>query len=673
MLSQPEPRGARASALFLARPDASVDAIQAACAVHGLSLEVMSSSDALLERLAPRNGVPGDAPDLVLVETGALAEPEAIGPLAELLAAREGGGPPLVCLASDADLRQRLAALRAGAADYIPTGTGALRIARRLSDLLGIDPGPRARVLVVDDQPVAALFAARVLESAGMVTARCEDPLRVLTAAEGFLPDLVLMDLHMPGANGIELTGLLREQERFADLPIVFLSCELDPSRQLDAFRVGADDFLRKPVEPQVLVERVRRGLAGARRRAMARAPLARLDPDTGLAARERLLERLDQQMVSATPWRGGLLYLELPTEGISLALAANLLSQQVTGDDLAARVGEHGLAVLLRRDEPGRLSGDAAGIARAVAMGLGEAALGAGLCPLDQGGSEAVTLVSRARKAACANLKSGGAGLATYGYGRAGRGADRREVILAAVDAGSFELLFQPVVTVRGEPRARYEATLRVRTDDGELLGPDVFAPVVTRARVSACLDTWVLEASLDALARSRAAGSPAQLLVHQTLAGLGEGDWLERLRDGISRRDLIDLRPVIQLQAADADRRLELASARARALRTLGIELCLNGLGEGRGRGVRLLDAVQARFVRLAGRVTASLAPQRLKELVAWLHGRGVLVIAGGLESPDAIARVMGAGVDCIQGPFIQSPAEGMGFDFSCAEPEA
>jgi EAL domain-containing protein (putative c-di-GMP-specific phosphodiesterase class I) len=371
-----------------------------------------------------------------------------------------------------------------------------------------------------------------------------------------------------------------------------------------------------------------------------------------------------------ASIWRAGLLYHELTAADASVGRAASLVSHEISGDDLAARVGEHGLAVLLRRDEPGRLAADAEAIARAVAAGLGETSLGAGLCPLDQGGSEALTLVSRARKAACLHLKSGGHGIATYGYGPPGLVADRREVILGAVESSAFELLFQPVVSVRGEARARYEATLRLRTGDGELLGPEAFAPVAIRAKVTSRLDRWVLESSLDALAAARAAGSHAQLLVHQTLAGLNEDDWLERLRDGISRRDLIDLRPVIQLQAADADRCLELASEHSRVLRTLGIELCLNGLGEGGGRGVRLLEALHVRFVRLSARVTTALSTQRLKDLVRWLHEHGVVVIAGGLEGPDAIARVMGAGVDCIQGPFIQAPAETMDFDFSCAE---
>jgi EAL domain-containing protein (putative c-di-GMP-specific phosphodiesterase class I) len=139
--------------------------------------------------------------------------------------------------------------------------------------------------------------------------------------------------------------------------------------------------------------------------------------------------------------------------------------------------------------------------------------------------------------------------------------------------------------------------------------------------------------------------------------------------LRDGISSRDLIQLRPVIQIQVADADRNLDLAVERGGHLERLGIRLCLNGLGQG-GRAARVVGSVPAAFVRLAGEVVRGLAPDRLKALVAWIHERGVRVIVTGADGPEAIARLCAARVDLAQGPYVQSPAESMGFDFAGAE---
>ena len=89
----------------------------------------------------------------------------------------------------------------------------------------------------------------------------------VLPSMIQFNPDLVLMDLNMPGANGIELTALIREQDEFMHTPIVFLSGESSDDLQFDAIESGGDDFLSKPIRPRHLISavqtRVRRSRGG--------------------------------------------------------------------------------------------------------------------------------------------------------------------------------------------------------------------------------------------------------------------------------------------------------------------------------------------------------------------------------------------------------------------------
>jgi len=133
---------------------------------------------------------------------------------------------------------------------------------------LGDTPDPGGyRILVVDDQSVAANFAVRVLEEEGMHARSVGDPRRVLETLEALRPDLMLMDLHMPGVDGIELTALIREHEVIHAIPVVFLSSELDPGRQLDTLRVGGNDFIAKPVHPEQLIATVRRNIRTFRRR----------------------------------------------------------------------------------------------------------------------------------------------------------------------------------------------------------------------------------------------------------------------------------------------------------------------------------------------------------------------------------------------------------------------
>jgi CheY-like chemotaxis protein len=675
----PESLGPAGPILALSSSPALLERLRPGLARDGLALAPVRTLAELIQRLA--GGVAsGPGPSharLILVDTAALADPEELVALSPLVDATNGTGPPLVCLAAETDLRGRLAALRAGAAECLPGEDDPVQVIARIRSLLGLEAEVPARVLVVDDQPVSALFAARVLEGAGMATERVGDPLAVLGALERFRPDLVLMDLHMPGASGIELTRIIRDQAQFADLPIVFLSVEMDPGQQLNALRVGGDDFLAKPVLPGVLVDCVRRRLAIARRRVHQKATPGPLGPVTGLATRERLLERIDRQMAAGAGPQWALLYLEHAWEGPVLERVVPRIAAITEPGDLLARAGEHGLGVLVRRAGPDAVARFAEGLVDGVHAALADDAgphrhrsFGVGWCPLHLGGDESVTLVSRARKAAQLGLSAGAGGPVPYLQAPRTPRTGERDPILAAIEAQWFQLLYQPIVDLWEVGRARYELAVRLRLADGELLVPRAFAPLAARAGLSRGVDQWTLAAGLEVLVGCRTAGRMVDLLIPQSMASLAAESWVPSLCTAIDARDLIRWRPLIQLQLADVDRNLALAARRANELERFGIRLCLDGFRDG-ARGDRVLAAVPAALVRLSLDATRDWRPERLKDLVARFREHGIRVIAGGADAPEAIARVCAAGVSLIQGPFVQPPLESMSFDFAGTEP--
>jgi EAL domain-containing protein (putative c-di-GMP-specific phosphodiesterase class I) len=81
-------------------------------------------------------------------------------------------------------------------------------------------------------------------------------------------------------------------------------------------------------------------------------------------------------------------------------------------------------------------------------------------------------------------------------------------------------------------------------------------------------------------------------------------------------------------------------------------------------------VLDRLPAAFVRLAREAAHGLPGAQLEALVGRIHARQALVIATGVEGPDTIARLFRAGVDLIQGTYVQPPAESMEFDFAALE---
>ena len=665
--------------LLLSLDTALVDAVRPHLADLGLLLEVYDDPAAMCRRVtapAPEASAPCV---LWVVDLRAFANSNDLVRISGDCGTRQPRlHLPLICLAEGEDLLQRLAAARVGAVACLPVAIDARVLAARVATLAGTADGAPERVLVVDDQPVAALFASRVLAHAGMVAEVVHDPLQVLAVMDRFAPDLVLMDLHMPGINGIELTGVIREQTRFADLPIIFLSAELDQGRQLDALRIGGDDFLAKPVAPERLVSCVRQRLVRARHRVRARQTGADAQP-TVRAGRERLLARLDDLLRTNSGSHWVLVYFELPGEGAVMTRLTTAVSIRAGVASLTAQVGEHGVAALM----PGHDEHDFA--AHAQALGLGVRAdlqaaatdaelppCGIGWCAVVAGGGESVTLVSRARMAARLSLHRHQGRVEAYVHAPVDPEREHhhaQDPLLSAIRSGQFQLLFQPMVPLRTAPAERYEATLRLCGPDGELLAPNAFVPLAVRAGQGATVDRWLFLAGLDALRAHRAAGRRVDLFLHQSCASLAAATWADWVRDEISARDLIASRPVIQVQVADVDRHLDLAVSRASQLGTLGLRLCLNGLAEGE-RGERVLARLPVAFVRLAREVTQGRLGKPLASLVERIHDRGARVIATGVEAPDAIAPLLRAGVDLIQGGYVHPPTESMEFDFTDTE---
>lgn len=124
-----------------------------------------------------------------------------------------------------------------------------------VSDALSQQPPEPYRVLVVDDDALLLQAQGAVLQRAGMAVRTLSEPLRFLGAVEEFAPEVVVLDVYMADANGLELAAALRERSQH--IPILFLSSETDTALQLQALGLGGDDFLVKPVSPNHLVAAV--------------------------------------------------------------------------------------------------------------------------------------------------------------------------------------------------------------------------------------------------------------------------------------------------------------------------------------------------------------------------------------------------------------------------------
>jgi diguanylate cyclase (GGDEF)-like protein len=114
-----------------------------------------------------------------------------------------------------------------------------------------------ARILSVEDDPQQAKFINAVLEQAGYEVKSCADPARFAAELDSFQPDLVLMDIVLPGTTGHELVRSLRQDSRLTILPVLFLTTQGQMNARLESTFAGGDDHLVKPLTPAALLSAV--------------------------------------------------------------------------------------------------------------------------------------------------------------------------------------------------------------------------------------------------------------------------------------------------------------------------------------------------------------------------------------------------------------------------------
>lgn len=116
-------------------------------------------------------------------------------------------------------------------------------------------------VLVVDDEPTARSMLRLILVRAGYYVREAKDGYEALEAVKREMPDLMILDIMMPGIDGFAVCEALRNEDKSADLPIIMLSARADAESINRGLSVGATEYLTKPVTPDELTRHVRSSL----------------------------------------------------------------------------------------------------------------------------------------------------------------------------------------------------------------------------------------------------------------------------------------------------------------------------------------------------------------------------------------------------------------------------
>ncbi len=114
---------------------------------------------------------------------------------------------------------------------------------------------PNTKILVVDDEPSILKLVTAYLESEGYDFLTADDGISALKAVKSYRPDIIILDVMLPGMDGIEVLGQLRRE---SDAYVIMLTARAEETDKIIGLSVGADDYLTKPFSPRELMARIK-------------------------------------------------------------------------------------------------------------------------------------------------------------------------------------------------------------------------------------------------------------------------------------------------------------------------------------------------------------------------------------------------------------------------------
>lgn len=549
------------------------------------------------------------------------------------------------------------------------------------------EPDDPFRILIVEDDRSQALFAEAILRGAGMAPTVIAQPEQTMAALERFDPDLVLMDLHLPGLSGTALTVGIREHPRYRHIPVVFLTGDQDPERQMEVLEHGADDYILKPVRPRHLIAAVQSRVRRAR--ALSRASVATESehhPVTGLYTRPALMQQLGEHLAGGS---GGVLLVEIGNAAAlrnrfgyagfeALMNEAGRHLGHVANEHAAARLSDNAFLVLASSLDEQQLDA----LARSLRDGIGYHDFQQGDETLRLRGTVGVVSLAHgfvdtgavllAVEDAARDARAQPIGVATYVPPATPVDGGLLEDLRAALAGDGLKLAFQPVVAVAGGDEAQFQVLLRLVDARGTEHPAAEFIALAEDAGLLPQLDRWVLEQSLALLQHRRSESRPVRLFISQSPRTLAQEGYAEALTRLLEAGSIDGTSLAIDLRLDDALVHAVLLRQVCEQLVPAGVQFCLSQYRQGADAD-QLLGQLPLGYVRLAADYARHPLPQELRdemrEAIERAHRLGLQVIGQAVEDPQAAAALWMGGIDFIQGNLVQRPEHVPDFDFQHA----
>ncbi|MCO5385720.1 MAG: response regulator [Desulfosporosinus sp.] len=215
------------------------------------------------------------------------------------------------------------------------------------------------KVLVVDDHKLNVKLLTDILEDEDFIVYSTDNGLSVLEMTLKFLPDVILLDIMMPGLDGFEVCKLLKENDEVNDIPIIMVTAKAEGIDVKKALEYGAFDYIKKPIDEIEVIARIQSALRFKQSQDLLK-ELAMKDRLTGLYNHALLVELFEKELAKQQRNDGDIAFVMIDVDhfkrindtyghtsgNIVLKELASILKNSVRKGDIVSRYGEKNLAL---------------------------------------------------------------------------------------------------------------------------------------------------------------------------------------------------------------------------------------------------------------------------------------------------------------------------------------
>ncbi|MDX1816852.1 MAG: GGDEF domain-containing response regulator [Marinobacter sp.] len=243
-------------------------------------------------------------------------------------------------------------------------------------------------------------------------------------------------------------------------------------------------------------------------------------------------------------------------------------------------------------------------------------------------------------------------------------------EAIQKALDDNRFRLLFQPIINLRGEGEEHYEAFVRMLDKDDKEVSPYDFLPPSGPTDTAIKIDRWVILQTIKQLASHRSRGHDTRLFLNVTAETLQDKTFTPWLSVALKAARLPGDSLIFQLREGDVNNFMKQAKDFAKSVHELHCKVSISQFGCSLNP-FNTFKHVDADYVKIDGSFTEEMqktdeAKEQVKEMVKSLQSSGKLTIIPLVENAGILATLWQAGVNYIQGYYLQAPVPEMNYDF-------